>query len=161
MESQDKIHMLIDSFREVKKASNQLLSRQAEQLGITRIQFMTLTALMKQPHIGLTELADSLRMGNSTMSGIINRLVKAGLVERKRVDTDRRSVALQLTEKGKEVEKQTYLLYSEALSALSDIPDEDIDNLIAVHRQIINKLEKEREGTLHEHKPGTSDGADL
>lgn len=139
------MHDIVESFRAVKKAFYQLLNQQAEQFGITGIQFYALKILFKEPQIGVTDLAEKMRLGNSTVSGVVDRLVKAELVERHRSAADRRSVTLSLTEKGKEVHDQTDVKYTEILSIILKMNEDDISHMLDTHQKIIQSLEKARE----------------
>lgn len=49
----------------------------------------------------MTEVASKLKITMGTLTTAINTLVKKGYVERKRLDTDRRVVLVELTNKGK------------------------------------------------------------
>lgn len=147
MDQKQRMHEIVESFREVKRAFYQLLSKQAEPFGITGIQFMALKRIQNNPHIGVTELADQMRMGNSTVSGVIDRLVKAGLVVRERLDSDRRSVVLQITDKGMEIYQQTDLEYTRTISIVLEAAEKDIDHMLQTHHKIIASLEKVREET--------------
>ncbi|MGP0583591.1 MarR family winged helix-turn-helix transcriptional regulator [Paenibacillus timonensis] len=147
MDQKQRMHEIVESFREVKRAFYQLLSKQAEPFGITGIQFMALKRIQNNPQIGVTELADQMRMGNSTVSGVIDRLVKAGLVVRARLDSDRRSVALQITDKGMEVYQLTDLEYTKAITTVLETSGRDIDHMLQTHHKIIESLEKVREET--------------
>ncbi|GGG07129.1 MarR family winged helix-turn-helix transcriptional regulator [Paenibacillus aceti] len=150
MEERSIIQEVLDSFREIKRGSYQLLSSQADQQGITAIQYMTLRAIIKHPNIGITELAERMKLGNSTVSGIIDRLVKAGMVERTRSETDRRSVILCVTEKGREAEFQIEMKYTEAVSGILDIGEDDLRQMLSTHRRIIEIFDKMREGAIDE-----------
>lgn len=147
MDQKQRMHEIVESFREVKRAFYQLLSKQAEPFGITGIQFMALKRIQNNPQIGVTELADQMRMGNSTVSGVIDRLVKAGLVVRARLDSDRRSVALQITDKGMEVYQLTDLEYTKSITTVLETSGRDIDHMLQTHHKIIESLEKVREET--------------
>lgn len=139
-------HDIVQSFRAVKKSFFQLLTQQSEKAGITGIQFYALKILCKEPQIGVTDLAERMQLGNSTVSGVVDRLVKAELVERHRSVTDRRSVTLSLTEKGKEVYEQTDIKYTGILSNILDTLDADaVTQMLNTHQIIIESLEKARE----------------
>ncbi|ANS73916.1 hypothetical protein AWM70_04495 [Paenibacillus yonginensis] len=146
MEQGNQLHELVQGFRELKRAFHQVVSKQAEKLGITGIQFYVLSALREQPELSMSDLAERVHLGNSTLSGVIDRMEKAGYVERKRSDLDRRTVTLHLTNEGREIEERTNLLYQKAMGKISDIPQEEITHLIRTFRSIINLLETEKEG---------------
>ncbi|WP_410769340.1 MarR family winged helix-turn-helix transcriptional regulator [Fontibacillus sp. BL9] len=152
MDQKELIHEIVESFREIKKASYQLLSLQADSIGITGIQYMALKTILRQPGIAMSELAESMRLGNSTVSGVIDRLVKAELVERRRLVSDRRSITLHLTAKGREVEHQTDLKYTESISRVLELPEEEIFQMLETHKKIIDIIIKVREGNQSEQQ---------
>ena len=146
------MHDIVQSFRAVKKSFFQLLTEKSEHAGITGIQFYALKILCNEPLIGVTELAERMRLGNSTVSGVVDRLVKAELVERHRSARDRRSVTLSLTEKGKEVHDQTDVKYTRILSKVLETLDADaVTQMLNTHQDIIESLEKAREENYYEY----------
>ncbi|MDR9852631.1 MarR family transcriptional regulator [Paenibacillus sp. VCA1] len=151
MNSQEQIIELLYSFRQVNLSFYQMFWKDADMLGTTWIQYLVLRTLRKHPDIGLTELADFILIGNSTTSGVVNRLVKAGMVERKRSEADRRSITLRITEKGDELRERTEAICKDYLEPLLHIREEDRCHLLRTHRQIIDLLtEKGRERKTYE-----------
>ncbi|MCJ8011735.1 MarR family transcriptional regulator [Paenibacillus sp. KQZ6P-2] len=140
MDSQEQILELLYSFRQVHLCFYQLFWKDAEALGATWIQYLVLRTLRDHPEIGLTELADFILIGNSTTSGIVDRLVKAGMVERKRSETDRRSITLRNTEEGEEVLKRMEVISSDNLEPLLQIKEEDRRHMMDTHQRIIDLL---------------------
>lgn len=140
----DEMYQIFSSFRQVNQSFHRLFWKQEEEMEITRIQMLVLSILIEHPNIGLAELAELCHMGSSTTSGVVDRLVKAELVERGRCLHDRRSLELQVTEKGREVQKRVYELWMSKVSHMMDLPREDIDNLLRIHSLMLEKMEKER-----------------
>ncbi|GAK40084.1 hypothetical protein TCA2_2573 [Paenibacillus sp. TCA20] len=140
----DEMYQIFSSFRQVNQSFHRLFWKQEEEKEITRIQMLVLSILIEHPNIGLAELAELCHMGSSTTSGVVDRLVKAELVERGRCLHDRRSLELQVTEKGREVQKRVYELWMSKVSHMMDLPREDIDNLLRIHSLMLEKMEKER-----------------
>lgn len=68
--------------------------------GISLTQCHALVEIGRKGNINLNELADILNVDKSTMSRTINNLVESGLVVRAMDDDDRRYVAIQLSERG-------------------------------------------------------------
>ncbi|GIO67777.1 MarR family transcriptional regulator [Paenibacillus sp. JTLBN-2024] len=148
-QEQEQIVELLYSFRQVHLSFYQLFWKRAESLGTTWIQYLVLRTLRDHPDIGLTELADFILIGNSTTSGVVNRLVKAGMVERKRSETDRRSITLRNTKEGDELRKRTEAICQDYLEPLLHIKEEDRRHMLRTHKQIIDILsEKGRERNL-------------
>src|SRR5437868_892 len=67
---------------------------------ITQTQFLILVAIHSRNTTSMRILADSMHVSMPTMSGIINRLVKANLVKRTVGSDDRRQVMLTLSPSG-------------------------------------------------------------
>ena len=66
-------------------------------LGITAPQGMVMGILSKEKTMKITELSSKLSLSNSTVSGIIDRLEKQGMVERNRSEEDRRVVHVSVS----------------------------------------------------------------
>lgn len=88
-EKEQQLDDILSSFRCINHNFQQLLWKDAEELQITSTQLMVLRKLAMHPDIGITELADLLHLGNSAASGVVDRMVKAGLITRQRSQSDR------------------------------------------------------------------------
>lgn len=76
------------------------LRKETEQLGITARQATLLWLVKRSPGLSLAELAAEEGISPPALSGHVDRLERAGLVERLRSTDDRRRVGLRLTEDG-------------------------------------------------------------
>lgn len=76
------------------------LRKETEQLGITARQATFLWLVKRSPGLSLAELAAEEGISPPAMSGHVDRLEKAGLLERERSTDDRRRVGLRLTDEG-------------------------------------------------------------
>ena len=65
--------------------------RQISETGLTRTQWQALVYLIRQEGLTQTELAQRLDIGKATVGGVIDRLARAGLVERRDDPIDRRA----------------------------------------------------------------------
>ena len=74
---------------------------ETEQLGVTSRQVTLLWLIRSNPGLSLRELAAEERISAPALSGHVDRLEKAGLLERVRDESDRRRVGLALTERGR------------------------------------------------------------
>lgn len=70
------------------------------QLGLTTAQLRVLSMVREQPGVTAGELAARLSVTPPTISGIVDRLVRLGLVRREDDESDRRLVRNHLTERG-------------------------------------------------------------
>jgi len=110
------------------------LRRETEQLGVTSRQVTLLWLIRHNPGMSLRELAAEERISAPALSGYVDRLEKAGLVERVRDEADRRRVGLTLTEEGdkllKRVRARRTTWLAERMRGLDD------DELEALERAI-------------------------
>src|SRR3954453_8448607 len=70
-------------------------------LGLSIPQFDLLSTLTEREGLTQQELAERLYVTKGNVSGLVDRLVNAGLVERRPIEGDRRSHALHLTGRGR------------------------------------------------------------
>jgi DNA-binding MarR family transcriptional regulator len=79
------------------------LRKETEQVGITARQATLLWLIKRSPGLSLAELAAEEDISPPALSGHVDRLEAAGLVERARSETDRRRVGLRLTDTGEQL----------------------------------------------------------
>ncbi|MDQ0196687.1 MarR family winged helix-turn-helix transcriptional regulator [Paenibacillus wynnii] len=143
--NEQQLDEIVSSFRRISHAFQQLLWKDAEELEITPTQLMVLRKLSVHPEIGITELAELLHLGNSAASGVVDRMVKAGLITRQRSESDRRSFKLSMTDKGIEIRERSKQSLRRHLLPLSTIPIEDAGELLRIHGEIVKILEQGRD----------------
>ncbi|WP_036634889.1 MarR family winged helix-turn-helix transcriptional regulator [Paenibacillus massiliensis] len=140
MERNKEVYRIVQSFRRVHHAFMQVFWEQGEQKSLTPVQFLVLSVLLERPNTSLTELAERAHMGNSTMSGVVERLVKAGYISRERLPNDRRSLTLRITSEGEQIRNDIEKMWMDRVSGILDIPVQDRDIILDIHQQIISKL---------------------
>lgn len=82
------------------------MSREFEKYGINLGQAFVLFALMENDGSTISEVANRTRIENSSLTNIVDRLEKEGLVERRLDPQDRRIIRLFITGKGRELGEQ-------------------------------------------------------
>lgn len=73
------------------------------ELGITLGQSFVLLYLMEQDGKGVKDIAAAVQLDSPSVTGLVDRLIKEGLVIRKEDPEDRRSVQIFITQQGREV----------------------------------------------------------
>jgi DNA-binding MarR family transcriptional regulator len=110
------------------------LRKETEQLGVTSRQVTLLWLVRHHPGMSLRELAEEERISAPALSGHVDRLEKAGLLDRVRDAGDRRRVGLTLTEDG---ERLLRSVRARRTTWLADrLRGLDEDELAAVERAI-------------------------
>lgn len=77
-----------------------------EPLGLTYSQYLVMLVLWEREQVSVGELRDCLHLDLGTMSPLLKRMVKAGLVTRERDATDERRVLIGLTPHGRALYEQ-------------------------------------------------------
>ena len=102
--------------------------------GLTTEQWGVLTSIKSRGPLRPTDLAALLERTPNSMSMLIDRMVKAGLVRRTRDRKDRRVVTVSLTSKGEEVVEPAVIagweFIHEVLSPLSDNEQRDLTSML-------------------------------
>lgn len=123
--------------RSMKRALESRLSK----YNVTASQYIVLAQLSDEDGLSLSQLGERLYFDNPTITGIVDRMERDGLVERCRAADDRRVVNVLLTPQGKKL-----------LSAIENIADEinesvmdeftktDQDKLLRILDSIWNKI---------------------
>lgn len=83
--------------------SRRITKDMAARHGLTGPQLAVLKMLEPVGKLSLSELSWKIRARNSTVTGIIDRMEREGMVERRRSDQDRRVVHIVLTRKGQKL----------------------------------------------------------
>ena len=92
--------VVADELRPVLLRLARELRKETEQLGVTARQATLLWLVKRSPGLSLAELAAEEGISPPALSGHVDRLERAGLLQRVRSTEDRRRVGLALTEEG-------------------------------------------------------------
>ncbi|MBD2840863.1 MarR family winged helix-turn-helix transcriptional regulator [Erythrobacter rubeus] len=82
-------------------------ARLRETIGLGTAQQAILFLLVKTGSMPLSEVARRVGLGKSGLSGMVDRMEKAGLVERQRSESDGRSIMLAILPRGREMVDQS------------------------------------------------------
>jgi len=88
------------NLRMAQEAAFQAFSRRSHDIGESPGRFATLMLIGRNPGISQTELSLANGRDKSSLTPVVEDLVRRGLVERKRMDLDRRAYRLSLTAAG-------------------------------------------------------------
>jgi DNA-binding MarR family transcriptional regulator len=97
-------------------------------LGVTYPQYLVLVVLWERGPQGVGALASALGMDFGTLSPMLKRIEKKGLVVRRRSSADERRVEVSLTSKGQSLRKRTQAMLGEFYCFLN-MPLEELFDL--------------------------------
>ncbi len=98
----DRTDVSLIALRRILRATELYGRRLAKEAGMTAVQFRVLQIIAENGHATPTAIAHRMGVTQATMTALIDKLVKRGLVERRRSETDRRQTNVFITEAGRE-----------------------------------------------------------
>ena len=115
----------------------QLLSDRLAPYGITPGQYGVLNYLWETGQANPKELAQELSLENSTISGVLDRMQKKGLINRLLDPNDRRSIRVILTPKGAALENDVLRVIDDVnAQVLSQFDSHTSETLLSCLQQI-------------------------
>lgn len=121
----------------------QLYTPLLNELGITYPQYLVLMVLWENDYQPVNDIAHRLMLETNTVTPLLQRMEKQGLVERRRDETDKRKQIVSLTSAGKEMEEKAFAIIPQGMgSSLSACPlkHSDYTQLAAQLDSIIDSL---------------------
>jgi DNA-binding MarR family transcriptional regulator len=89
------------NLRMAQESAFQAFSRRSQEIGESPGRFATLTLIARNPGISQTELSQAAGRDKSSLTPVVEDLVRRGLIGRMRMNSDRRTYRLNLTPAGK------------------------------------------------------------
>jgi len=120
--------------REITKLYHPML----QPLGLTYTQYITLLALWEKDGVTVKELGDRLYLDSGTLTPLLKKLENSGYLTRTRDPGDERTVRIELTARGRTLQRQACTL-PEKLFAQVGVTAEEVAN---IHRQMTELLRR-------------------
>ena len=112
-----------------------------DEIGLTYPQYLAMLALWEEDGVTVSALGNRLYLDSGTLTPLLKRLEKAGLIERERNAEDERQVLVRLTPGGRALKRQAAAI-PKKLAASSGVP---VIELMALRKKL-QKLRAEMEG---------------
>ena len=110
--------------------------------GLTVLEMTILLAVHKNPDIIMKDIIQITNMPNSTLTSVIDRLEKRGLLRRSISARDRRSYGLELTDEGKLINAEHFryeeMFFMKILQALDN--DEEREIFLKLFKKIVDRV---------------------
>lgn len=115
-------------------------------LSLSKIELLALIQAGKYQSITMTSLAQGTSVPMSTATGIVDRLVKKGLLKRGKSEEDRRVVTVSLTEGGRALAGDLEMHFYNIIGRVREtLTEEEFETGLRLARKVILGLQK---GTL-------------
>ena len=109
---------------------------------VSAAQINCLIALRENGPLSPSQIARYVMVNSSTITGIIDRLEKKGLVERMRLSHDRRVITVELTNNGKILaENAPPPIQQKIIDGLNKLSPTEIDHIALTLKQLIDMLD--------------------
>jgi len=115
-----------------------LFSEEISRYELTPPQFSVLAFLWQQDGLTQTELSEKAQIDRTTIGGLLDRMARSNLLERRAHPQDRRAHLVYLTEQGKRLEPELTSLANEVLkrftAGLSETDKQQLRNMLEILR---------------------------
>ena len=139
MEESSRIEEMLTAMKRIMSLIKQNFERDFKKMQVTQSQILVMRVLNQYGDMKVSDISRELDLSNSTVSGIIDRLVEKKIVKRKRSEKDRRIVMITLAEEYRQPVKKHLNAFAQKMRrALSTTTEEDLDSIM----QGLEKLEK-------------------
>jgi|LGOV01.1.fsa_nt_gb DNA-binding MarR family transcriptional regulator len=126
----------------IRESANNFIISEIEKLGIKGLAPShgdIIVTLFKYKNMTMTQMAESIHRDRSTVTTLVNKLVKLGYVDTMKNPEDSRSSIVYLTNKGKELEEDFKRISTELISKEYRGIDDDEREIFL---KILNKIQK-------------------
>lgn len=113
-----------------------------KQVGLTGPQLIFLNAVAKGGELSVGAIAKSISLSQATATGILERMVKRGLVTRQRSTRDRRRVMIRITLEGEKILDQAPpLMQASFLSQLDHLEEWEQTMILSALQRIVSMMD--------------------
>ncbi len=119
------------------------LENQLEELGLTYTQYIVMMAFWEYSGMTEKELGSIVRLDSGTLTPLLKRLEKLGLVTRSRQEQDERNLFVSLTEAGEALKEEAVKVPGKMAGCVNLSADELIQ-LKQLLDKALNRMEEEK-----------------
>jgi DNA-binding MarR family transcriptional regulator len=131
------LDLVIETVIYLQTEARRLAREQCQKLGITATQLNVIKLLDEIGELSLSELSRRIAAQNSTVTGIVDRMVQSDLVVREQSADDRRVWRIRLTDHGRALARKISVAPWDLLrGALGALDRKEKDALVAILRKL-------------------------
>jgi DNA-binding MarR family transcriptional regulator len=139
------LHLL----RRVDQCAAQLYSTESSESDLTLRQLAILTAISQQEDLSQTDLVAMTGIDRSTVAGIVSRLIRKGLLERRRSPSDGRAYCVRLSKRGAKAVAGADRLYTRIeKKLLAGLPQNEANQFATTLKTILTAQTSGENGRL-------------
>jgi DNA-binding MarR family transcriptional regulator len=138
---------LVHLLRRIDQCATQLYSSESSDNDLTLRQLAILTAISRQEDLSQTDLVTVTGIDRSTVAGIVSRLIRKGLLERRRSPDDGRAYCVRLSKRGARAVAGADRLYARIeKKLLAGVPPAEASQFVSTLKTIVSAQTSAEEG---------------
>jgi DNA-binding MarR family transcriptional regulator len=154
-------HDLLVALRKITRAIDLHSKKLAKETGLTAPQLLVLQSVANASRAKPSDVAKQVHLSQATITSIVDRLVRDGLVVRQRSDQDRRSLEIVLTKEGEtRLANAPELLQQGFLATFDGLADWEKSQLVSSMQRIATMMDAENLDAAPILQVGDISGAD-
>ena len=110
-----------------------------DKFGLTYTQYIVLLVLWENDHQSVKEIGEKIYLDSGTLTPLINKLVKKGIVIKNKNKKDERELFISLTEKGKKLKKEI-IVVPEYIASCVCLNEEEAKTLYNLLYKVLGAL---------------------
>jgi len=135
------VNQILEAIIYLTTETRRITKELARRASLTGPQLTVVKILETIGDLSLSELSDKIRAQNSTVTGIIDRMEREGLVQRVRSSEDRRVIRIHLTEKGERLARDIPVEPMEVLrGALGGLTAAETKDFLRIMTKIARRI---------------------
>ena len=140
----DRTDVSLIALRRILRSTELFGKRLAQSAGLTAVQFRVLQLVAERGTCTAKEIATRMRVSQATVTSLIDKLVRQGMVRREKSQVDRRQVNIVLTEHGHEtVDAAPDPLQQRYVRKFEAMEDWEQAMIVAALERVANMLDAE------------------
>ncbi|WP_178022945.1 MarR family transcriptional regulator [uncultured Paenibacillus sp.] len=142
MVKREELFEVTSMFRTLIKAITQEWNKRGGEFNLSFPQYKMLYMLNASGTHTVSQLAEALGITSAAITGITDRLVTEGFVNRERGENDRRVVNISITDRGREIISQVTERQKEMLEGMFDqLQEEDLQHLRRIFGVVLANID--------------------
>lgn len=105
-----------------------------DELDLTYTQYIAMMVLWEKKQVTVSELGTALFLDSGTLTPLLKKLEQKGLVSRKRMEKDERSVCVTITDKGEALKDRAVEIPEKMQGCMSLTPEDAAELYQILHR---------------------------
>jgi MarR family transcriptional regulator, organic hydroperoxide resistance regulator len=137
------LDLIVETVLYLQTEGRRLAREQCQKAGVTATQLSVLKLLEEIGDLSLSELSRRIAAQNSTVTGIVDRMQRDGLVTREQSAEDRRVWRIRPTDKGLKIARSAAVAPWDLLrQALATLDRKEQEQLVALLRKVAQAVQK-------------------